>query len=66
MSSRRIFAEFSVDSPQTVTYVGTLKLARSSTSVEDDFAIAAQAFKARFPSLQANPVSQLLKLEKEK
>ena len=65
-SSRRIFAEFSIDSEQTAVYVGTLGLASSLPSVTDDFDTAVKTFHSQFPTLNTEPIKQLLHFEKRK
>jgi hypothetical protein len=63
---QRIGAMFSVDSDQTVIYMGTLDLASSAFNVTDDFDAAAQAFHKKFPSINIKPVKRLLQFEEKR
>ena len=65
-SSRDINAKFSIDSEQTVVYLGKLGLASSSTSVIDEFDTAVQAFHSQFPAIHNEPIKQLMYLEKRR
>lgn len=61
--SRRIYAQFSIDSEQTVAYVGRLALRASSCSVNDDFETAVKTFHAQFPAVNTEPTKHLLHFE---
>lgn len=67
--SYRIYAEFSIDSEQTIVYVGTLGLASplSSPSITDDYETAVQKFHTTFPALESIPIEkQILRLEEQR
>ena len=66
---RRIYAEFSVDSPAQLIYIGNLQVDWAAKdkfiTVEDDYENALEAIHANYPKLQGVPVKQLLELEEK-
>ena len=64
----RIFAEFVVAEGEPIIYIGKLTLDfvqryRYVMRVEDDYDLAIQKFKEKFPEIEAEPTKNLMKLE---
>lgn len=64
--SRRVYATFTVPSPQMVIYVGTLDLSSQFPVVSNDFQNALIGLHAEFPNVSSEAVTQLLQLEKSR